>query len=827
VFPIVTRQLQNKLILAFILVLLIPTGIISFYSLRTAASTLIQKISTEELNASLVQATNIEKRLNDIKEDLIFLSQAPPTRRFASVMNGLEDPTSALRDAEIALFKTFLNRSTNQYKDIRIIDIAGQELLRINGDGQLAMDASILENQAGQPYFNQAIGLPSNQVYISDFDLNRTNGRIDKPYVPILYYSTPLQVDGAIVGVLVAKIVLSPIFKEISAYSNSPIYLVNQDGSYILNPDSSKLYGKLLKTGITLDNERSRKDVTTMFGSKQGIILDSPDYPDTLETYVQIRLEGQIGLRWLMIHHIPLSSILGEVNSVQRVAIILSIVSLLIAIMVAILFTRSIVRPIRQLAVVADSVRQGSWNVTVPGTTGKDEIGHLAAAFEAMLRELKAVYSNLEDRVAARTTELETTNIKLTEAQRKAEEASRAKSLFLSNMSHELRTPLNVIIGYSHSMLFMPQMFNNIPFPDIYRPYLKLIEDNGYYLIGLINDILDLSKIEAGKFELSCATVDLPETFRGVLATATGLLKDKPIQLRPDYPEDLPLVWADPIRVRQIILNLFSNALKFTNTGSVTLKAEVNHDATWVSISVIDTGIGIPKEAQATIFDRFGQINDSERREVEGTGLGLGISKQLSQMHGGDLVVTSKVGKGSKFTFTLPIATPEQIELQQPTPQSTKSFALFNRSESAEEDVFSILLVEDEVSTRELLRRSLETAGYLVVDTHDGAQVVELVRGLLPDLIILDINIPHVNGWDIMQQLKTDPTVKSIPIIVYTASTDYQRATQQGATAFISKPATPEEVLKVVRHLSSMVGYVERGYLADWNSDSMSTNGSR
>ena len=143
-------------------------------------------------------------------------------------------------------------------------------------------------------------------------------------------------------------------------------------------------------------------------------------------------------------------------------------------------------------------------------------------------------------------------------------------------MSHELRTPLNVIIGYSHSMLVMPQMFNNEPLPDIYRPYLKLIKDNGHYLIGLINDILDLSKIEAGKLELVCTTADLPEIFRGVLATATGLLKDKSLQLRPDYPEDLPLVWADPIRVRQIILNLLSNAIKFTNSGSVTLKAEVD-----------------------------------------------------------------------------------------------------------------------------------------------------------------------------------------------------------------------------------------------------------
>jgi signal transduction histidine kinase/ActR/RegA family two-component response regulator len=807
-FPIVIRQLQNKLIFAFILVLLIPTSIISYYSLQTAASTLIQKISTEELNALIVQANAIEKRLIDVKEDLIFLSQAPPTRRYAAVLNGQDDPNASSRDAEIALFKTFLNRSTNQYKDIRIIDLAGQELLRVDGDGKPVVVNSSKENQAGQPYFNQAIGLPSNEVYISEFDLNRTEGAIEVPHVPILYYSVPLEVDGNIVAVLVAKIILSQLFMDIRAYSDKPIYLINQDGSYLLNPDSTKLYGKILKNGITFDNERSRKDVTTMFGNKQGIVLESPDHPDTLETYVQIRPESQIGLRWLMIRSIPIASIVGEVNSTQRIAILLSAIALLIAIIVAIFFTRSIVRPVQQLALVADTVRQGNWNVTVPGTSAKDEIGHLAAAFDAMLRELKAAYSMLEDRVTRRTAELEMTNTKLSEAQRKAEEANHAKSLFLSNMSHELRTPLNVIIGYSHSMLVMPQMFNNTPFPEIYRPYLKLIEDNGYYLIGLINDILDLSKIEAGKLELQCTLVDLPETFRGVLATATGLLKDKPIQIRPDYAEDLPLVWADPMRVRQIILNLFSNALKFTNSGSVTLKAEVKDD--WIFVSVIDTGIGIAKEAQATIFDRFGQVIDEKRREMEGTGLGLGISKQLSRMHGGDLVVSSKVGKGSKFTFTLPIATVEQISEQKPGTQASKSYAVFDQSKLVEDDVFSILLVEDEVSTRELLRRSLEAAGYVVVDTHDGAQVVELAKGLLPDLIILDMNLPHLNGWDVMQQLKTEAGLDGLPIIVYTASPDGQRALAAGAVAVVMKPSTPEDVLKAVRQVANARGYTSR-----------------
>ncbi len=790
--PKVKRRLQNKLIFAFVVVLLIPTGIISFYSLRTAGSLLIQKIGAEELRSLVSQANDLEKRLIDVKEDLVFLSLAPPTRRYATTINGIPDITGSFRDAQIALFRTFLDRST-PYLDFRIIDLGGQELLHIDKTGAIPTSDA---NFAGEAYFNQAIGLP-NQVYISDYDLDRSGGIVRVPYVPILYYSVPLEVDGANVAVLVAKVSLTPLFADIVTRSTTPLYLVSLDGSYLLNPDPTKLYGGVLNSFITFDGERSRSDVVSMFGSNQGIVTDSTDFPDSLQVYVHIRPETQIAIRWLLIRDIPISSILGEINGTQEVAIMLALISLLVAILVAIFLTRSIVRPIRQLSDVADSVRQGKWDVTVPGTGGRDEIGHLADAFDGMLRELKAVYGSLEERVTSRTAELSSANLKLSAAQLKAEEASRAKSSFLSNMSHELRTPLNVIIGYSHSMMVMPQMFENVPMPEVYRPYLKLIKDNGNYLIGLINDILDLSKIEAGKLELVCTTVDLPEIFRGVLSTATGLLKDKSLQLRPDYPEDLPLVWADPIRVRQIVLNLLSNGIKFTNSGSVVLKAEVEGD--WVAISVIDTGIGIPEDGRSAIFDRFRQISTGAFTQIEGTGLGLDISKHLSQMHGGDLTVHSTVGKGSKFTFTLPVATEEQLALGVPPSEINEGFTVFDQPKAAADDVISILLVEDEMSMRELLRRALEVAGYLVVDTHDGGQVMELALGLLPNLIILDVNLPHVSGWDVMAQLRADPETAAIPVLVYTASSDRQRALDLGAVQFIVKPATPDDVIKAVR----------------------------
>ena len=392
---------------------------------------------------------------------------------------------------------------------------------------------------------------------------------------------------------------------------------------------------------------------------------------------------------------------------------------------------------------------------------------------------------------------LENLNKRLEVAQQKAEQASQTKSIFLSNMSHELRTPLNIVIGYSSSILNMPQMFDGVPLPEIYHPYIKLIEDNGHYLLGLINDILDLSKIEAGKLELHSTPVDLPELLRGTISTSIGLLKEKPLQLRPDFPDHLPTVWADPLRVRQIILNLMSNAIKFTHTGSVTLSAQVEEDC--VRIAISDTGIGIPEKALDTIFDRFQQAEHDTDKHYGGTGLGLDISKQLSQMHGGDLTVTSMVNQGSTFSFTLPILMPDQISVEHPVDEIYEGVKIFDSAEIASMEKQAILLVEDEVNTREMLHNALEAAGYLVIDAHEGQHGMELASGLLPDLILLDAMLPGMDGWDMLGLLKADPETEPIPVIMFTAAPDPQRAYDMGVIQVLTKPVTPAQILSSIQ----------------------------
>ncbi|MBA3871903.1 MAG: response regulator [Anaerolineae bacterium] len=392
------------------------------------------------------------------------------------------------------------------------------------------------------------------------------------------------------------------------------------------------------------------------------------------------------------------------------------------------------------------------------------------------------------------SSKLELVNKQLAEAQKRAEQASKAKSTFLSNMSHELRTPLNVIIGYSNSMLNMPKMFKNTKLAEVYKPYMQLIEENGHYLVGLISDILDLGKIEAGKLELHREPTELPALFRGVLATSVGLLKGKPVQLKSDFPDDLPIIWADPMRVRQIILNLMSNALKFTESGSVTLMARAYGDS--VSISVVDTGIGIPESALAVIFDRFEQAENDTDKKYGGTGLGLDISKQLSLMHGGNLTVTSDVGRGSTFTVTLPIAAEQLAGEQIASPRLDSEMQVFESATDSNQEM--ILLVEDDMNTRRLLRTILEQANYVVVDTNTGEEALDLAGGLLPAAIILDVYLPDISGWDVLQMLKQNPETAIIPVVVCTADENRTPADDLYPSYYLRKPVTPDALLNQV-----------------------------
>jgi PAS domain S-box-containing protein len=363
-------------------------------------------------------------------------------------------------------------------------------------------------------------------------------------------------------------------------------------------------------------------------------------------------------------------------------------------------------------------------------------------------------------------------------------EMDQIKSQFLANMSHELRTPLNSIIGFSRVIL----KGIDGPITEQQRADLASIYNNGQHLLGMINDILDISKIEAGKMELIFEPVDVRKLIDGVMSTAIALVKDKPIELEQEVAPDLPVVRADGTRLRQVVLNLLSNAAKFTEEGQITLKAWADEEQ--ITVIVEDTGIGIPPKHQATIFEEFRQVDASTTRRTGGTGLGLAISRHFVEMHGGRIWVESEPDAGSTFTFTLPIAGPAPVvewELAALTIDPNRKL---------------ILVVEDDQGAIAIYRRYLEKHGYQVVSLNQGEQAVRWALELSPHAIILDVLLPDKEGWAVLEELKSSREVRRIPVIICTViDGEEAHGLSLGAADYLVKPILEEDLLESLQRL--------------------------
>lgn len=378
-------------------------------------------------------------------------------------------------------------------------------------------------------------------------------------------------------------------------------------------------------------------------------------------------------------------------------------------------------------------------------------------------------------------------NARLYEEQRetaeKLREVDKMKSQFLANMSHELRTPLNSIIGFSRVIL----KGIDGAVSDLQQQDLTAINSAGQHLLNLINDILDISKIEAGKMELAFQDdVSLHDIINGAMSFAVGLTKDKPIKLEKSIPTDLPRVRADATRVRQVLINFLSNASKFTEEGIITLKAGVQTGPTGkpeVLISVTDTGIGISQEDQKKLFLPFSQVDASATRKTGGSGLGLSISRLLIELHGGRVGVISDTGKGSTFYFTLPLPYTEPVS-------------------GEDEEIRTVLAIDDDRQVISLYERYLKNHNYKVLALTDPSQAVERAREIKPFAITLDVMMPNRSGWSVLEALKSDEYTRNIPVIVCSIVADQEKGFSLGAADYLTKPILEEDLVHSLDRLN-------------------------
>ncbi len=378
-------------------------------------------------------------------------------------------------------------------------------------------------------------------------------------------------------------------------------------------------------------------------------------------------------------------------------------------------------------------------------------------------------------------------SVQAVEEMRKADQL---KSQFLANMSHELRTPLNSIIGFSRVIL----KGIDGPVTEVQEQDLNAIYNSGQHLLSLINDILDLSKIEAGKMELSFEEhVGIADIIQSVVPTASGLVKDKAIELLLEIDDNLPSVRADPVKIRQVLLNLLSNAAKFTDTGSILIKASLRKNA-WdkpeICIQVIDTGPGIALEDQGKLFLPFSQVDASPSRKTGGSGLGLSICRHLIDMHGGRIGVESEQGKGSNFYFILPASS---------IIETGKNMA----GESTKGKL--ILCIDDEREVINLYQRYLADHGYQVIPLTDPTKAVQTASRVRPAAITLDINMPDQDGMQVLQALKDNTATKDIPVIICSIVDEHEKAFRWNAEGYLLKPILEDDLLGALHHVEESI----------------------
>ncbi|MEM6399335.1 MAG: ATP-binding protein [Cyanobacteria bacterium P01_D01_bin.116] len=639
--------------------------------------------------------------------------------------------------------------------------------------------------------------------------------------------TAPVYKNNELKGVLAADLSLNQInnfLLTIKVGKSGKTFIVERDGKIVASSTHEKKIFKNGKEFTRLNASQSTsplvresiKFLNSKFGNLNNIKTTHQLEFDIerKRQFLQVTtFEDRYGLDWLIVVVIPEADFMTQINVNQRNTILLCMLALLIAIIIGIITARRITQPISHLNQAAKNLTEGKWEgAQIIQGSRIDEVSQLANSFNNMAHKLQDSFNILEEK------------------NQTLKRLDKLKDEFLANTSHELRTPLNGMIGIAESMI--DGATGEIT--SLQQKNLLMISDSGHRLLELVNDILDFAKLKNQTIELQFKAVGIHSLVDVVLAFSQSLVAKKDLQLINSIPDNLPLAYADEHRLEQIFYNIIGNSIKFTESGKVEIFAEVvtENNQEQLTITVSDTGIGIPPEKHEKIFESFEQADGSTSREYGGTGLGLAVTKQLVELHGGKIWVESEVGQGSSFSFTLPTINTQNIFIHQKeelTNQYQKNQISRNKtprnrvkanniapvlkksnSNSLEKisknNKYHILIVDDEPINLQVLNNHLHLHKYRVTQALNGKDALEAVENEGKfDLILLDIMMPKMSGYEVCAKLREKYPAHQLPVVMLTAKnqvTDIVTGFKFGANDYLTKPFHKDELLtRIKSHL--------------------------